>query len=689
MAHALRFLALDAVEKAGSGHPGLPMGMADVATVLWTRFLRHSPKNPHWYGRDRFVLSAGHGSMLLYGLLHLSGYQLSLEDLKSFRQLDSATPGHPEYGETPGVEVSTGPLGQGFANAVGMALAERQIATRFPNAAPSLVEHRTFVLASDGDLMEGISHEAASLAGHLALGKLIVLHDANQISIDGPLYLTCSDDVAQRFAAYHWQVQQIDGHDHNAIAAALEHSLADRERPSLICCRTTIGYGSPARAGKASAHGAPFGTEEIAATRQALAWPWPPFVIPPSILEAWRQALPRGEAWERTWEAQLKTYTQTDPREAAALRVMSSPKVETTSTTVEKAVTREETSHDVETPNRWLQEAKTALAPLIEPWQKTPPKPMATRAASKVILETLTPAMPALLGGSADLSGSNGTYTSAHRPLTAADPGGNYLYYGVREHAMGAIMNGLALHGGRSHGGVLPYGGTFLVFSDYLRPALRMAALMRLQVIHVFTHDSLGVGEDGPTHQPVEHYAALRAIPRLQVLRPADARETLGAWLAALAYLGPSALLLSRQTLPNLEGSSAEGVERGGYVLRKAPCTGDLRVLLIGTGSELQLACEAQAQLAQEGIGAQVVSMPCLERFAAQPKAWQEAVLPPQITARVVVEAGVLQGWERLLGPSGRMIGMADFGASAPADSLFTHFGLTVAAVVDAARAQL
>lgn len=643
--NTIRSLAIDGVQKANSGHPGMPLGMADVAYVLWTRFLKHNPANPAWPDRDRFVLSAGHGSMLLYSLLYLTGYDLPLEELKQFRQWGSRTPGHPEYGETPGVETTTGPLGQGLANSVGFALAERMLAAEFNLPGLEIVDHYTYALISDGDLMEGVSHEAASLAGHLGLGKLICLYDDNQITIEGHTSLTFSDDTARRFEAYHWQVLAVDGHDREAVAQAIAQAQGDAERPSLIICRTHIGYGSPNRQDSAQAHGEPLGVEEVRLTKEALGWPADAqFLVPDDALAFFRQALTVGAEREAAWQALFLRYQAQYPELAAEWQRRQAGKL----------------------PEGWEQALPTF---------KAADGAMATRAVSGKVLNALAPVLPELVGGSADLYPSNKTYLSAYPSVKRGDYGGRNLHFGVREHAMGSLLNGLALHGG-----LRPYGGTFLVFCDYMRPPIRLAALMRLPVLYVFTHDSIFVGEDGPTHQPVEQLASLRAIPGLTVFRPADANETAAAWKAALENRdGPVALLLTRQGLPVLEHADAKGVARGGYVLSDAA---DAQALLIATGSEVDVALQAQKLLAQEGIATRVVSMPSWERFEQQSQAYRDQVLPPPITARVAIEAGLPMGWERYVGPGGQVIGMTRFGASAPYKVLAEKFGFTAQTVV-------
>jgi len=650
LANAIRALAMDAVQQANSGHPGMPMGMADVATVLFSRFLKFDPEHPLWPDRDRFVLSAGHGSMLAYALLHLTGYpDMSIEEIKKFRQLGSRTPGHPEYRHTIGVETTTGPLGQGLANAVGMALAERILAARFGD---HLVDHYTYVVASDGDLMEGISHEAISLAGHLRLAKLIVLFDDNRISIDGSTDLAVSDDQMARFAACGWHVDAVDGHNPEAIATAIA-AARDSDRPSMIACRTTIGFGSPNKAGTAATHGAPLGKDEVAAVRERLGWPHPPFVIPDAVRNAWRAIGRRGAADREAWQHRV---TSADPyvREAFAAAVAG------------------RLPDDLDAA---VEAAKRALV--------DKPKAVATRKASEIALATLTEAIPALVGGSADLTGSNNTLTRNLAVIRPDDFAGRYIHYGVREHAMVAAMNGMALHNG-----VIPYGGTFLVFSDYCRPAIRLAALMRIRVVLVMTHDSIGLGEDGPTHQPVEHLAALRAIPNLAVFRPCDAVETLECWAIAVRRQDPSLIALSRQTLPQLrDRHTADNLcARGGYVLH--PASAPERVTLIATGSEVGVAVEAKALLEAEGVGASVVSMPCRELFESQDDDYRQSVIPPE-TVHIVIEAAVPMGWEPYYGPNGAFIGVTGFGDSAPYKQLYEHFGITPKAVADAARERL
>ncbi|NTU85791.1 MAG: transketolase [Chloroflexales bacterium] len=651
-ANAIRALAIDGVQQANSGHPGLPLGMADAAYVLWTRFLKHNPEDPHWPDRDRFVLSAGHGSMLLYALLHLTGYDLSLDDLRRFRQWESKTPGHPESFMTPGVETTTGPLGQGLATSVGMALAERWLATQFNRPGFNIVDHHTYVLCSDGDLMEGISHEAASLAGHLALDKLICLYDANQISLDGPLDLSFSEDVARRFEAYGWQVLRANGHSMTEVAHALAEASDEPERPSLIIARTTIGYGSPNKAGSAKAHGEPLGVDEVRLTKERLGWPTEPaFFVPGEVYEHMQLAVEVGNTRQREWEMMLERYKAGHPELAALWEQMQS-----------KAL-----------PADWA----ATLPPFV-----ADPKAKGTRVASGEVLNALVKVVPSIFGGSADLAGSNNTLIKGAATITGEDFGGRNLYFGVREHAMGAALSGMALHGG-----LIPYGGTFLVFSDYMRPAIRLAALTRLQVVYVFTHDSIGLGEDGPTHQPVEHVMALRLIPNLHVFRPGDANEVAMAWRSALERRdGPTAIVLSRQNVPTLDRSNglapAEGALRGGYVLRDAE---GARVALLATGSELSLAVAAADLLADRGVPARVVSLPCWEVFEAQDQAYREGVLPPALTARVAVEAGRSLGWERYVGQGGAVVGVDRFGFSAPYQEIYRHLGLTPEGVAEAA----
>ncbi|MGC8873087.1 MAG: transketolase [Chloroflexia bacterium] len=666
----IRFLAADMVQQAKSGHPGLPLGAAAMAYVLWKRHLRHNPADPQWPNRDRFVLSAGHGSALLYALLHLTGYDLPLEELRAFRQWGSRTPGHPEAHHTPGVEMTTGPLGQGLSHAVGMAIAEAHLAARFNRPAFPLFDHYTYVLASDGDLMEGVSAEACALAGHLRLGKLIVLYDDNRVSLAGSTSLTFTEDVAARFRAYGWQVLEVpDGYDLEAVNAALRQAKADPTRPSLLMVRTVLGYGAPHKQGTFHAHGAPLGEEELRAAKEAAGWPTePPFYIPAEVKERMREAVTRGAEDQTCWERLRSRYASAYPELAWEL---------------ERRMRRE-------LPHGWEEGL-----PSFEPTQG----PMPTRRASEVVLQELGKRLPELMGGSADLNpstlswlkGEGDFQAPAHQPedRQGAVGGpwgyeGRNLHFGVREHAMGAIAGGLALHGG-----ILPYTATFLVFSDYMRPPVRLAALQGLQVIYLFTHDSIGVGEDGPTHQPVEQLMGLRTVPGLDVIRPADANETVEAWRAALRRTdGPTAIVLTRQPVPILdrrECAAASGLLRGGYVLWQAS-DGLPEVILIATGSEVALALAAGRQLVRQGIRARVVSLPCWELFERQPVEYRESVLPPSVRARVSIEAGVRLGWERYVGFEGESIGVDRFGASAPAEVLYERYGLTVEAIVRAAQ---
>lgn len=649
--NAIRALAMDTVEKAKSGHPGMPMGSAAMAYVLWARLMRHSPQNPDWPDRDRFVLSAGHGSALLYSLLHLSGYELKLDDLKQFRQWGSKTPGHPEYGHTPGVETTTGPLGQGLANAVGMAMAERFLAAKFNKPEHELVNHYTYALVGDGCLMEGVTHEAASLAGTLKLGKLICLYDDNHISIEGSTDLAFTEDRVKRFEAYGWQTIVVeDGNDLAAIDAAICAAQADQERPSFIAVRTEIGYGSPNKQGKASAHGEPLGADEIKLTKQFYAWPEEPFHIPEDVLTHFRQALAKGKECEKQWLEAFSGYEKAYPAETEL----------------------------------W---SRVIAGTLPVDWDQTlpefpaDPKGTATRSASGDILQAVAAAVPNLIGGSADLAPSTKTLIKGEGDFSAANYGARNLRFGVREHAMGSIINGMALHGG-----LIPYGATFLVFADYMRPAIRLAALMRQKVIYVFTHDSIGLGEDGPTHQPIEHLASLRIIPGLTVIRPADANETAAAWKAAMTVPGPVALILTRQNLPTIDHSryhSAGDVSRGGYAIERGGDQPDL--ILIATGSEVSLALDAADQLLQQQITARVVSLPSWELFEQQSAEYKESILPAAVKPRIAIEAGVTMGWTRYTGECGISLGINQFGASAPAEVLFEKFGFTAKAIVEAA----
>ncbi|MDE3059685.1 MAG: transketolase [Pseudomonadota bacterium] len=650
MANAIRALAMDAVERANSGHPGMPMGMADVATVLFSEHLKFDPAHPNWPDRDRFILSAGHGSMLQYALLYLAGYaDMTLDEIRRFRQLGSKTEGHPEVGHAGGIETTTGPLGQGLANSVGMALAERMLAARFGE----LVDHYTYVIAGDGCLMEGISQEAISLAGHLKLSRLIVLFDDNKISIDGPTSLAVSEDTPKRFEASGWFVQSVDGHDYEAISKAIK-AARQSDRPSMIACRTTIAYGAPTKAGTSASHGSPLGKSEIEGARQKLGWPHGEFEIPADILSAWREVSKRGGKAYAEWNKKLNAANAAEEFERLMRR---------------------------ELPEIWNEALQAHKKKIAEAQSNE-----ATRKSSENVLEALTPVIPEMIGGSADLTGSNNTKTKAMKPVTAADYSGSYIYYGVREHAMAAAMNGMALHGG-----FIPYGGTFLVFTDYCRPAIRLSALMKQRVIYVMTHDSIGLGEDGPTHQPVEHLASLRAIPNLNVFRPCDATETAECWALALSTQEtPSILALSRQNLPTLrkEYTKENLCARGGYILsepstkHQAPST-----TLIATGSEVSIAMEAQKLLAEKGIAARVVSLPCWELFDAQPQSYRDEVLGNGL--RVAIEAASPFGWERYIGHNGLFIGMYGFGASAPAKDLYKHFGITAEHVAQAVTKKL
>ncbi|MCH2274714.1 transketolase [Thalassospira sp.] len=648
MANAIRFLSADAVEKANSGHPGMPMGMADVATVLYTKFLKFDPKHPNWPDRDRFILSAGHGSMLLYSLLHLTGYEdFDLDQIKNFRQMGFRTAGHPEYGHGAGIETTTGPLGQGIATSVGFALGERIMNARFGN---DVVDHFTYVIAGDGCLMEGISQEAISMAGHLKLSKLIVLFDDNGISIDGPTSLSTSEDHKKRFEAAGWDVQQIDGHDPVAIEAAIAKAKTTNT-PSMIACKTEIGFGAPTKGGTSATHGSPLGATELAGAREKLGWTAEPFDIPADILDAWRNAGARGKVDFDAWGARFENL---------------------------EASLKDEFERRVEgkLPENWIDAFNDYKKQITAELPK-----VATRKSSQNVLEVLTKAIPEMIGGSADLTGSNNTKTGVQAPITA-DGGyhGGYIYYGIREHGMAAAMNGLALHGG-----VLPYGGTFLVFTDYCRPAIRLSALMNQRVVYVMTHDSIGLGEDGPTHQPVEHVASLRAMPNVTVIRPADAVETAEAWAMAITNeTGPTVMALTRQNLPTLRTEYREDnlVARGGYVI--SDCDGDRQVTLIATGSEVEIAVNAQAKLKADGINAAVVSLPSWELFDAQSPEYRKEVLGDK--PRIAIEALSVFGWEKYVGDNGKVIGMHGFGASAPAEVLYEHFGITADALVKAAK---
>lgn len=646
LANAVRALSMDAVQKANSGHPGAPMGMADIAEVLWNDYLNHNPANPKWYDRDRFVLSNGHASMLLYSTLHLSGYDLPMSEIKNFRQLHSQTAGHPEYAETPGVETTTGPLGQGLANAVGMAIAEKVLANRFNRDGHQIVDHNTWVFAGDGCLMEGISHEVCSLAGTLGLGKLVVFWDDNGISIDGEVQGWFTDNTPARFEAYGWHVvRDVDGHNAEDIKEAIEIARAETEKPTLICCRTIIGFGSPNKQGTSSAHGSPLGADEIALTREALGWAHPAFEIPEEIYDAW-DARDSGAAAETEWNARFNAYKAALPELAAEYERRMSGRL----------------------PEDWQQVTSSAIAELQQEGAT-----VATRKASQMALEAFGPSLPELIGGSADLAGSNNTIWTESVDILDGTPEGNYVYFGVREFGMTAICNGLGLHGG-----FIPYGATFLVFSDYARNAVRMSALIPAHNIHVYTHDSIGLGEDGPTHQPVEHTASLRLIPNLSVWRPCDTVESAVAWKCAIEEsTTPSALIFTRQNLPHQQRDAQQvaHIEKGGYILRDT--AGQCDAIVIATGSEVGLAMSAAESLAGQGVEVRVVSMPNPCRFMAQDAAYRESVLPKAVKARVAVEAGVRHYWYPFVGDAGAIIGIDTFGASAPAPELFENYGIT------------
>ncbi len=647
--NTIRTLSMDAVQKANSGHPGMPMGMADVAYVLWTKYLKHNPKNPDWSDRDRFILSAGHGSMLIYSLLHLTGYDLSLDELKNFRQMGSKTPGHPEFGLTAGVETTTGPLGQGFATGVGMAMAENHLAARFNKAGHTIVDHYTYAIVSDGDLMEGVSHEAASLAGHLKLGKLIYLYDSNMISIEGSTELAFTEDVSKRFEAYGWHVTEIDGHNHEQIASAIEESQSVKDKPSLVVCKTKIGFGSPNKEGKESSHGSPLGEDEIKLTKEAYGWdPEKKFYIPEEALEVFRNEVVKGAESEAAWDAKFAEYESELAGDAAAFKAWIS---------------------------RDISGLDTALPVFPESERGT-----ASRAASGKVIAEIKDAVPSLFGGSADLSPS--TKTDIEGSYSSETPDGRTIHFGVREFGMSAAVNGMALHGG-----VIPFGATFFVFTDYMRPALRLAALMGAPSIFVMTHDSIGLGEDGPTHQPVEHLASIRAMPNVLVLRPGDANEVSHAWKAAIENTtGPSVLVLTRQNMPTYartEANAASLVSKGAYIFADSDKeTPD--AIIIGTGSELHLAVNARAALKEKGVDARVVSMPSWELFKKQTADYRESVLPSSVTKRVSIEAGSTFGWAQWVGQEGKAIGIDTFGESAPYEELYDHFGITTEKIVEA-----
>ena len=652
-ANAIRALSMDAVQKANTGHPGAPMGMADIAEVLWTRYLKYNPANPHWSDRDRFVLSNGHGSMLIYSLLHLTGFDLSIDDIKDFRQLHSKTPGHPEYGYTPGVETTTGPLGQGLANAVGMAVAEKLMAARFNKEGHQIVDHRTWCFVGDGCLMEGISHEACSLAGTLGLGKLNVVYDDNGISIDGEIEGWFTDDTPARFEAYGWHVvRDVDGHDPDAVAAAFDEAVGETSRPSIICCKTTIGKGSPNKEGKESCHGAPLGADEIALTREALGWAHDPFVVPDDVYAHW-DARTSGAQAEAAWQSQFDAYKNDCPELADEFQRRMAG----------------------ELPAEFLTGVDDFIAQCV-----ANESDVASRKASQQAIAAIAPKLPELLGGSADLAGSNLTLWPGATGADASNAEGNYIYYGVREFAMAAMMNGIALHGG-----FIPYGGTFLIFMEYARNAVRMAALMKQRAIYVFTHDSVGLGEDGPTHQPVEQLTAMRSTPNLDTWRPCDAVESAIAWKQAILRSdGPSALVFSRQTLPHQVGAAerVSDVARGAYILREEQ--GELEAVIIATGSEVALAIEAAEKLSAAGRGVRVVSMPCAEVFERQDVEYRESVLPSHLLARLAVEASHQDWWYKYVGLDGRVVGMNSFGESAPGPVLMKEFGFTVENVIEA-----
>lgn len=657
LANVIRVLSMDAVQKANSGHPGMPMGMADIAEVLWNDFLHHNPNNPHWANRDRFVVSNGHGCMLLYSLLHLTGYPLTIDDLKNFRQLHSITPGHPEFGETPGVETTTGPLGQGIANAVGMAIAEKHLAKYFNRDGFPIIDHYTYAFVGDGCLMEGISHEVCSLAGTFGLGKLIVFYDDNNISIDGDVQGWFTDNTPMRFESYGWHViRHVDGHDSEAIKRAVLAAQAETEKPTIICCKTVIGWGSPNKAGTCDTHGAPLGADEIAAVRKNLNWTHPAFEIPENYYQAW-DARKKGESLEKQWQNLFADYTKKYPELAHEfLRRMERRLPDTWNVSVDALV--QELQHKKET--------------------------MATRKASQVCLNHFAKILPELIGGSADLTGSNLTDWKGVKVFSKDSPEGQYIHYGVREFGMTAIMNGMALYGG-----VIPFGGTFLTFSDYARNAVRLAALMHAHAIYVYTHDSIGLGEDGPTHQPIEHLPSLRLIPNLSVWRPCDATESAVSWQKALEHKGPSCLLFSRQNLPHQDRDqqAIANIARGGYILSN--CEGMPDVIMMATGSEVALAVDAAKQLVAQGTKVRVVSMPSTDTFLAQDASYQAQVLPAEVTMRVAIEAASTDFWHKLVGCQGRVIGIDRFGLSAPAKEVFKEFGFTVENVIAVTKEML
>lgn len=655
LANVIRILSMDAVQQANSGHPGMPMGMADIAEVLWNDFLQHNPANPYWLNRDRFVVSNGHGCMLLYSLLHLTGYAVTLDDIRQFRQLHSKTPGHPEYGDTPGVETTTGPLGQGLANAVGMAIVEKHLAAEFNRPDFPIIDHYTYVVAGDGCLMEGISHEVCSLAGTLRLGKLVLIYDDNRISIDGDVTGWFTDNTPLRFESYGWHViADVDGHDSEAIKRAITEAREVTDKPSIICCRTVIGWGSPNKAGTAKTHGEALGESEVAAARKILNWSHPPFVVPDEFYQGW-DACEKGKQREKTWEKLFSDYSKLYPALAAELMRR-----------MEKRL-----------PENWLSQVDSLLDEMIQKKES-----MASRKASQLCLNHFAEVLPELMGGSADLTGSNLTDFKGCAVFSPDTPQGQYIHYGVREFGMSAIMNGMALYGG-----VLPFGGTFLTFSDYARNAVRLSALMRQRVIFVYTHDSIGLGEDGPTHQPVEHAPSLRMIPHLGVWRPCDSVESVVAWQKAIERNGPTCLLFSRQSLPFQErdATTVKNIARGGYVLMD--CAGSPDMIMIATGSEVGLAMDAARQLTE--IKVRVVSMPSTETFLAQDAAYQESVLPEKVTARIAIEAAAGDGWYRFVGCHGKVMGLDRFGASAPAKEVFKECGFTIQHVIATAKEML
>ncbi len=657
LANAIRALSMDAVQQANSGHPGAPMGMADIAEVLWRKYLKHNPKDPQWMNRDRFVLSNGHGSMLIYSLLHLTGYDLSMQDIKDFRQLHSKTPGHPEVGEAPGIETTTGPLGQGLANAVGMALAERMLATQFNQKDSDIIDHNTYVFAGDGCLMEGISHEACSLAGTLKLGKLIVFYDNNGISIDGEVQDWFTEDISKRFESYGWQViRDIDGHDSEAIDQAIQQAQANSSQPTLIDCKTIIGFGSPNKEGTSGVHGAPLGDEEIQLVRDRIGWKYGPFEIPANVYDAWN-CVDAGKQKQQAWEEQYATYQKAHPELAKELA----------------------RRYNAELPENWAADSEKALQAINDKAES-----VATRKASELALEAVGPLLPELIGGSADLTGSNNTWWSGSKGVVADDVSGNYIYYGVREFGMSAMMNGMALHGG-----FIPYSGTFLTFSDYARNAVRMAALMNTPSLFVYTHDSIGLGEDGPTHQSIEHISSLRSIPNLMVWRPCDTVESMVAWKTSIELKHPAALAFSRQGVPFMARSKEQlaQVQKGAYVLFENNAEPEL--IILATGTEVGISMDAAKQLGANGVKVRLVSMPSADVFELQDDSYKQSVLPNNIRARIAVEAGVTDFWRKYVGLDGDVVGIDQFGASAPGKVLMEHFGFTTKNIVKRARALL